>query len=145
MLPSLCDRQLSLQEQACSTCMSFRFFAAFMLLRETERLWQNWLNTMTAFPSLPRDVSCTCLHQGKERGLKLAKQSLFAFRAVQRLREEILLLRFQSFQCQRVWALRAQAALRQVTTWVDGFWFLIGIFVAFVRGSVLALPMAFVR
>ena len=38
-------------EQACSTCVSFRFFALFVLFRETERLWENWLITKTAFPS----------------------------------------------------------------------------------------------
>ena len=35
-------------EQACSTCEEP---AVFVLLRETERLWENWLITKTAFPS----------------------------------------------------------------------------------------------
>ena len=38
-------------EQVCSTCMSFGFFAIFVLFRETERLWENWLVAKTAFPS----------------------------------------------------------------------------------------------
>ena len=42
---------------ACSTCVSFRFFVVFVSLRETERLWENWLVTAkTAFP--PLDATC---------------------------------------------------------------------------------------
>ena len=48
------------REQACSTCVSCRFFTVLMLLRERERetgrLWENRLITKTAFPSL--DVTC---------------------------------------------------------------------------------------
>ena len=43
-------------EQACSTCVSFRFFAVFVLLRETGGLWENWLIAKTAFPSPRCDV-----------------------------------------------------------------------------------------
>ena len=53
-------RQLPLcctEEQACSTCMSFRFFAVFVLFRETRRLWENWLIAKAAFPSPPTIVS----------------------------------------------------------------------------------------
>ena len=60
-------RQLPLcctEEQACSTCMSFRFFAVFVLFRETRRLWENWLIAKAAFPSPPTivssDGSCSC-------------------------------------------------------------------------------------
>ena len=51
----------SVQEQACSTCMSFRFFILIVLLRETGRLWENWLITQTAFPSPQCDMSCARL------------------------------------------------------------------------------------
>ena len=51
--------QLPSEEQACSTCLSFRFFAVFLLLRETGRLWENWLNAKTTFPPL-NDMSCAC-------------------------------------------------------------------------------------
>ena len=50
------------REQACSTCVSCRFFTVPMLLRERERerergrLWENRLITKTAFP--PLDVTC---------------------------------------------------------------------------------------
>ena len=41
------------KEQACSTRVSFRFFAVFVLFeREAGRLWENWLVTKTAFPPL---------------------------------------------------------------------------------------------
>ena len=46
-----------IQEQACSTCVSFGFFATFVLFRETERLWENWLITKIAFPSPRCDMS----------------------------------------------------------------------------------------
>ena len=46
------------KEQACSTCMSSRFFAAFLLVREAGRLWENWLVTETAFPSPRCHMSC---------------------------------------------------------------------------------------
>ena len=36
--------------------MSFRFFAVFVLFRETERLLENWLVVKTGFP--PLDVTC---------------------------------------------------------------------------------------
>ena len=36
-----------LWSMACSTCVSFSFFAVFVLFRETERLWENWLITKT--------------------------------------------------------------------------------------------------
>ena len=77
-----------------STCVSFRFFAVFVLFRETERLWETWIITKTAFPSPRCNMSCTHLvgaarqvmsHQGEEGGLKLAKRSLFTFCAVLRL------------------------------------------------------------
>ena len=55
-------------------------------------LWENWVITKTAFPSSQCDVSCVrlvglrvTLHQGEEGGLKLAKRSLFTFRAMSRL------------------------------------------------------------
>ena len=48
-------------EQVCSTCVSFRFFAAFVLLRETERLWEIWLIAKTAFPSPRWDICCAGL------------------------------------------------------------------------------------
>ena len=32
----------------------------FVLLRETERLWENWLITKTEFPSPRCDMSCSC-------------------------------------------------------------------------------------
>ena len=49
------------REQACSTCVSFRFFAEQQLERETERLWENWLVTKSAFPSPRCDMSCARL------------------------------------------------------------------------------------
>ena len=48
-------------EQACSTCVSFGFFTMFVLFRETERLWENWLITKTAFHSPRCDMSCAHL------------------------------------------------------------------------------------
>ena len=71
-----------LEEQVCSTCVSFGFFAEWFDWRETERLWENWLITKTAFPSPRCDMSCApggrsevTLHQGEEGGLKLTKRS----------------------------------------------------------------------
>ena len=49
------------KEQACSTCVSFGFFAERYDWRETERLWENWLITKTAFPSPRCDMSCARL------------------------------------------------------------------------------------
>ena len=46
------------KEQACSTCVSFGFFAERYDWRETERLWENWLITKTAFPSPRCDMFC---------------------------------------------------------------------------------------
>ena len=50
--------QLRFKEQACSTCVSFGFFAEQQFERETERLWENWLVTETAFPSPRCHMSC---------------------------------------------------------------------------------------
>ena len=81
-------------------------------------------------------------HQGEEGGSKLAKQSLFTFRAVSRLWGEISLFRFRSFQCRGVWVLRAQVVFRQVSTWIVIFWFLIGILWLFGNNSdMLWAPM----
>ena len=121
------------REQACSTCVSFRFFAEQQSERETERLWENWLIAKTAFPSPRCDMSCgrpvgaarSRCTQGEEGGLKLTKRSLFTFRAMSRLWGEILLFGFRSFQCRGVWALRARAEFRQVSKWLLCFWFLI--------------------
>ena len=49
------------REQACSTFVSFRVLHCVALFRETERLWENWLITKTAFPSPQCDMSCVCL------------------------------------------------------------------------------------
>ena len=37
--------------EVCSTCVSFRFFTVFVLLRETGSLWENWLVAKTVIPS----------------------------------------------------------------------------------------------
>ena len=52
----MCSWQLV--KQACSTCVSFRLFAMFVLFRETGRLWENWLITKSTFPSPHCDMSC---------------------------------------------------------------------------------------
>ena len=67
----------SVQEQACSTCMSFRFFPVLLVIRETGGCGKNWLVTKTvSLPSMERFLVTS--HQGKEGGLKLAKrQQLF--------------------------------------------------------------------
>ena len=59
--PCAMTPQLRFKEQACSTCVSFGFFAEQQLERETERLWENWLVTKTAFPSPRCDMSCARL------------------------------------------------------------------------------------
>ena len=64
MSASLCEEGMCParpSELIATTCLSFRFFSLFVLLRETERLWENWLITKTAFPSPQCDMSCVHL------------------------------------------------------------------------------------